>query len=199
MALHDARTGFYDIKQLPEFHPSIWPTALAYLTIALIILALGYWLLRKKPKKASRVLEKTLSPEEKAYLKIKQLRSDLENTKIDVRSFSNSISDTIRGYLEEVLDFPARELTPKEIKVALPISWKKRFSLLAETHLEEVQQDLKRIFSSCKWISFAKDSEKTYADDSKSFLELLEQSEKLVREIAGLIANETARSSGKVV
>lgn len=197
MALHDAQTGFHDIKQLPEFYPSIWPSILTYLIIALAIMTLGYLLLRRRSKKENVPLEKSLSAEEKAYLKIKRLRSDLESTKVDVRNFSNSISETIRCYLEEVLHFPARELTPREIKTALPVSWRKRFPELSDVYLEEVQHDLKLIFSSCKWISFAKDSEKIYAGDSKNFLELLDKVEKLIENIAALLAKENTHATTK--
>lgn len=195
MAIHDAKTGFHDIKPLPEFHPSALPSILTWLVLALLFATLCYLILRKKPKKLAAKVEKILSPEEKAYAALRELRSDLEKTGINVRDFSNSISEIVRGYLEETFHFPAQELTPKEIEIKFPEYWKKQFPSLSAKHYDEVHLDLKRIFSLCKWISFAKDSEKTYAQGTKSLSELLDQSEGLIRSIAELLVKEKDRTT----
>lgn len=193
--LHDASTGFEDIKPLPFFEASTDPINYIWLVAILISIFIAiYFLLRKKP---STTAVKNFKPSEQvATEKLDEILKKISHEEITARDFSNELSLTLRKYIEDNFNFPAAELTPKEIKLTFPKHWKKTLPALHSKHLKQVEGELEQIFYTCKWISFAKDSEDTY--EETTFKDLANKSKALIRKIAKYLREEEDRTSGVI-
>jgi hypothetical protein len=108
LAFHDPSTGFHDIKAIGYYSVDSSSTvaiAAATLIFALCLLACWYWLKRKRAVDNST--QEMISPSELATKELNQLETLRSREEIAVRDLSESLSQTIRRFLETQLRFPA--------------------------------------------------------------------------------------------
>jgi hypothetical protein len=114
LQLEENASDIKDIKpianiQAPWTH-YIWK-ALAILGL----LALGYWLWKKRPKKTTSEPDFALTAEEKAMKELDELQTRGWMKLGRIRDHFFELSEIFRRYLENRYDFPAQEWTTEEI------------------------------------------------------------------------------------
>jgi hypothetical protein len=127
LLLEENASDIKDIKpianiQAPWTH-YIWK-ALAILGL----LALGYWLWKKRPKKTTSESDFALTTEERAMKELNELQTRGWMKLGRIRDHFFELSEIFRRYLENRYDFPAQEWTTEEITTHF-----KNFSALSES------------------------------------------------------------------
>ena len=183
-AVLDARTGFHDIKAIPEFQPIRW---LWFVGLGLLVLLIGLYLYRRR----RRVTELTpqfvpVPPYEEARGSLAELRISIANHRIAVRDIGASVSKLVRRYIDRRLlkqgvfgsreDASGLDLTLWEVAKlfnakGVDIGVKQR---------EEATAIVKRMAADVDYLEFAENSEQLYTAASAEIENLLVTTESLL-------------------
>jgi hypothetical protein len=159
--VHDATTGFNDIKAVPGFFPqNNWPYVLIFLFLLVYILRL--WK-KFKPK------EKLIPANLPSALEI--LEADLLNQKnlieagnYSSRQFSSELSLAIRKYFSGIFQISTEEQTVKEAVSSLRNAIKQNRSWLDISSQNEIVVSAKELLSSCEFLTFADTPELSHSE-----------------------------------
>lgn len=191
-AIHDASTGFHDIKPLPDFSPFL--SLLPALVILLMLVAgLVWWILRsRKPRTASK--QSPPAPPDAAALKaLRRLEAKRKDLSVDVRTYFWELSMILRQYLEAALCFSATECTVREILLHLPKAFKKRLPLNPRSLNDSLCLSVKRILKHCERAEFCEEAELRYSLAGESAVSTAGQTEETIKELSRLLRREEDR------
>ncbi len=154
-AIHDATTGFHDIKPLPLFHPFPW----GWMLVTIVILGVGYIIWRLYTAKPESFIQPTppTPPDETALHALRDLKRRLDSGETVFRSLAASLSFVLRSYLEQALDFPAAEETPREVMQSLSNAFKAQLPTLPPALGDDTIESVRRILRSCEQLAFGTD------------------------------------------
>ena len=167
--LHDARTGFHDIKPIPEFYPA---EAIGWLIPLVVIAAAAatVFLLRRRSGIAKHPVE---SPYEKVRRNLDGLESKRVHGQISSRELAAELSLALRLFLEETLFFPAMEQTGREIEGALPRALRNAFPAFAREERLGLSRRISQALNSCELLTYARNTEQQYSAESERLQRLL--------------------------
>lgn len=192
-SLHDPRTGFHDIKPLPEFHPAAIPQWSAWLALllpaALLLLA---WRRRRKAKTAQRQGE---SPVAAA---LRQL-AELERTRLDnpsPRAIAEEASLILRRYLEKRIGIPAVERTAREVLRSLPEPLRRKLPRSSKEQRAALLEPLSETLLLCEKVIFMEESERLFPTAGDDMARLLSGERLCIERIEQVLVKEEERSRG---
>lgn len=143
--LHDARTGFHDIKGL---HPIIDQSSFitGKILLALAVTTLAYYLLKLFK---NRILpQPILTPTQKAIAKLEKSLASFREQKVSPREHASQSSLILRDFLGEGFNFNATELTNHEVIEKLisntkeiPEDPRKQLCVLAKKNLKSLEKN----------------------------------------------------------
>ncbi|MDG5800420.1 hypothetical protein QA597_08625 [Marinilabiliaceae bacterium ANBcel2] len=119
----DPDEGFFDIKsplnvpfKISELLPYFTRGALILLILAIIAALVWSWIKKRNPVKEIFFKEKPKEPPHLTALRtLDKIKSEKLWQRGMIKEFHSQITDTLRQYLEERYNFPAKELTSGEI------------------------------------------------------------------------------------
>lgn len=192
----DARSGFHDIKPLPEFTPIPWAPLLAGLAfLSILYLLWKTWKSRKNRPTAPQ-------PPEPAIVRcsrtLKMLLQRKSVSPEDTRSLAAGLSSAVRSYLEERLCFPALEQTSFELRHSLPNQLSQALPTVSKESLSETTQSLVAILKTCEQITFGRLTISTYQDDFRDLLARIKNALGLIEKIENLLNKEKERVTGVI-
>ncbi len=188
--VHDAGTGFHDIKALPEFTPFPWTSALLGLAALCILLLI---LLRRRAPAQTPKPAPPLSPLDSALGELRQLALLRRDQRISLREFSSRCSLVYRGYLEDCFQFPARDRTSAETVAELPLVLKKCTPLLPAANAAEIAQTTRKLLRFYEQAAFADDALDRYNLQSPELENIFQETECTIRTLDVAIQRETER------
>lgn len=153
---HDARTGFRDIKPIPEFSPVNIPLIVGALLLLLVLFGARYWL--RKRRELALLPPPPPSPEKIALQELTQLLRSWEQRQIALRELSHKLSLTLRIFLEATLKFPASESTVREISSELPRALA-RFRTGSQLDKDKLGAEIIELLKQCDRLSFSAQTE----------------------------------------
>jgi hypothetical protein len=148
--MYDARSGFHDIKPLPDYRSFDQRPVLLGLGIFALLVLLGivFRILRRKLKGRSKKRGPLESPEQRALGCIKSLRARANADGLALAELASALSLCLREFVEMRSGYPAAERTMAELSTEISkipaldqaLSWK---------------EELLRIVDSCEKLTFA--------------------------------------------
>lgn len=195
--MHDIKTGFHDIKALPLFSPTslLLPSALLAIT-ALLLGAL--YLSRRKKRVSEPPPTPPIPPDQQALNELRELDKLRDTGEIELRDFAQRLSLSLRRFMQEVIPFPAAELTPGEIKNRLPAELKKSLPTLPNEKLEQLRADFDRTLRFCEFAEFAAHAEELCPMNDDRVTQQISHSTQLIRQLSLWLAKEKERTNGIV-
>lgn len=195
--MHDARTGFHDIKPLPDFSPfPLWQAVL--ILSAVLLLALLVWYYRRRSTAAQLPPPEPPPPDAVALLEIRRLTQLRSAKEIVLRELATRLSVAVRKFLESSFRFPATDQTPGEVCSSLPLNLKAALPTIPKERLEELHAQVGSVLRFCENAAFSPGAERYYPLESDTPGSQLKQSEDLIRQLAFWLRKEGERTTGVV-
>lgn len=178
--VHDATTGFQDIKAVPGFFPqSNWPYVLFFLLLLVSIFRL--WK-RFKPKKKIAHIDLP-SPLEVLEADLLNQKSLIEAGNYSSRKFSSELSLTIRKYFSGIFQISTEEQTVKEAIASLRIAIKQNRSWLEISAQNEIVVEAKELLSRCEFLTFADTPELNHSELAQQADDLINGTRELAKKL----------------
>lgn len=187
-AILDARTGFHDIKAIPEFQPLRW-LWLAGLALLLLFICLSIYLRRRQHITELIPQVEPMLPYDEARQSLTSLRVSIANQRIAVRDIGASVSQLVRRYIDRRLfkqgvvvrseEASGLDLTLWEIAKLLDA----KCVALRKREREEASAIIRAMAADVDYLEFAETSEQLYAAGSAEIENLLVTTERLLETI----------------
>lgn len=198
--VHDASTGFHDIKPIPVFSP-LPLKALVAAALMICVLSLCLWLLRRKfPDKARTVaVPPPPTPIEVALAQFDSLLRDVQSQSVSLRDLGTRSSLALRAYFGTLLQIPGTDLTTKEFleKVQLVLRQSSGATLPPKAQ-EDLLRRAGEVLRFCEWVTFSSQSEARYADDRGQLAKRISDARALVVEDDARRVAERAEAERRV-
>lgn len=187
-AMLDARTGFHDIKAIPEFQPIRW---MWFVGLGLLLLLIGLYLHRRRRRRVAELTPQVepVPPYEEARESLASLRISIANQRIAVRDIGARVSQLVRRYIDRRL-FKQGVFGRREEASGLDLTlWEvaKLFNVkcvtLCAREREEASAIVKRMAADVDYLEFAETSEQMYTAGSAEIENLLVTTESLLEMI----------------
>jgi hypothetical protein len=186
--IHDATTGFHDIKPLPEFMYSSINPIIIFLFIFLLLV--GLYIYRKKIKAVNSFAGNNLPPEMIALHRLNELTRQLKNESINLRDFSTSMSLCLREYLGRIFEFNAVDQTSKEVHIALTDRIYVCLPSVSESEISRILSDVSEIFKLSDFITFSTSPEASYKREDIRLVEAINAAILIINRISKAIQME---------
>lgn len=198
MNLHDAQSGFHDIKPLPEFSP--FPVIVLWLFCVLVAIgvAIVLWMRRNKEQGSSTPSAPPIPDDQQALADLQELEMKYTAQKIALRELGSSSSLVLRTYLARSLQFPATELTNREVKLQLPMALERKLPVASDSQKLEIERSVERLLKFFERITFAAGAEQAFDAESSTVLSRLGDAKECVKRIASGLAQERERTASVV-
>lgn len=191
--IHDVASGFRDIKQVPEFFPSILPTVLGIIIFS-VACALAWYLWKHLQKKNALPIEVPETPADvRALSELKRLEELLSKSPQAVRDTGAGVSFCLRTFVEGLLAIPAQDRTSAELVHDLNAALRAALPSVAAEDRDEYSKKLIALLRQCDRVTFREDSEQVFSNDQSQLNALLTQSREFVRSLAGAHKRELQR------
>lgn len=198
--VHDARTGFYDIKAPPNFTPVSYDSLLLALMVMLLVVGVLYFLYRKfKTKKPVPML--TMSPDEHALRELCRLQERIagsEQDSFNPKEVGAEVSSIFRCYLETVFKFPAKEFTVKEVLKSFFAILEKQLRGLSSEQMQALLDKSKSVLNCAEILTFSDLSHSISLSKGSHVIEMIEQAKGTIRELACLHKREQERNQSVI-
>ncbi|OVE79745.1 hypothetical protein BVY02_02365 [bacterium J17] len=190
--LHDARTGFHDIKPVPQLtfaNQSLLLLALFALAFCLLLALL--WRVRKR---RGEKLDKEDSALQVAIKALKEVQRGNALKTGQERELALRISSIVRMFLENSLDINASEQTVHELRRTLPRALEATKSTLNLEHTEkdtaEVCTKIENLLSICELLSFSEQPSQELERGEVDLQVLVSNSLEIVNQLDALLRKE---------
>ncbi len=191
VALHDASSGFHDIKPLPLFSPfPIW--LVIFVVIGSLLLALLYYYLKKRKLNKQENLS-PLTAEQEALAALEELERKAKKREITLRELSTSLSLLYRRFLERSFSFHATDQTIKEIMETFPSLLKKKLLHLPPNTRDEITTKSEQLLRLLGYYAFASNTEALIAVDDLQITKSFEEIRYLITDLAFQLKKEDER------
>jgi len=194
IGMHDAKTGFHDIKPIPQFFPA--PPPILELALVLLGLLLLVFLLKKFIKKKEPFKE-FIPPARRAEASLREQRKLLQKNKNNLealREISSNCSVIIRLYLEESFSIPASKKSIFELEETLPNSITKRLPNTLISKREQLINSLEKLFGFYENVSFSPTAE--FEDLALELVESTDTARGIIKEAQKHIIEEDRLNLG---
>jgi hypothetical protein len=195
--MHDARTGFHDIKPLPAFSP-LPVLQIALFLLAVLLLGVLVYYYRRRSKMPELLPPAPAAPDAVALFEIRKLGQLRLSRDIVLRELAIRLSFVVRNYLEAAFKFSATDQTPQEVCADLPVHLKKTLPTIPKDRLEEVYAQIGSALRFCETAAFSAGAELYYPLDSDTLGNQLKRSEDLIRLLAFWLRKEGERTTGVI-
>ena len=190
--IHDARTGFHDVKAAPAFHP--FPVDVLCAAVILFACCAIFFLYRRR-RKQIRPSEPGRPPIVVALSALAELEAARTAGTIELRELALRLSATIRQYLEAELGFPAAEETSKEVVRNVRRNLEAQLPLLPQAQVLDYTESCRNILRSCDYLSFSIDAGSSYSLVDERLAYTLARSSDVVGLVAAAVQKERARKA----
>ena len=150
--VHDATTGFHDIKAIGSVAPASG-FSLEMLCLLAASACLIFVLTRKYLRRPSAKAAVLAPPREAFFKRLAEIRRGGTSPR-EVRLQALAISAALRSYLEAVIPCPASELTPSELKARLHDILPRTFPMNSPVALFEFNESLYQTLKHLERLSF---------------------------------------------
>jgi hypothetical protein len=189
--VHDARTGFHDIRLPPMFEsPDYFP----FFAGASVLLVLA-WLFFRVCRPNDQVDSKPeLTPEEAALARLEELEQLRASEQISARNFGAEVSAALRDYLGAMFAFPAAEFTNREVLRTIRPAINQALPCLSSAKVEDLVQLTQDVLEFSERITYSPNAEAQAITCGKEVSQLCPQAIDIVRETAKQIKREEERT-----
>lgn len=196
--MHDATTGFHDIKPLPQFLWAREGLSIFYIVLAGLSLVVLASMIRKYFRKPVASPVPQLSPKATALAQLTALSADLAGHKTTLRAYTAGLSAAVREYSGTVLNFAAIDLTALEIKAQVTQGLQSALPVLPSDKRSSWIEDLVTFLLRCDRISYGDDSDVTFSVDDAHLRDLAKTAAELVTQLDTWLAKERERRQGVI-
>lgn len=179
--LHDATSGFHDIKALPEFAP--FPFHLIIISMVIVCLAAALYWLYKRQTTNHQIPESPKSAFVVAIEEIEQIERARQEGRISLRDIGTRTSLAVRKYLASSLDFPADDQTTREVVTLLRSELPRAFSSNSSTDIDELHERTSQALFQLERITYSGDSASKLTPNSQPVAELIKQARAVVSQL----------------
>ena len=189
--VHDARTGFHDIRLPPMFNPPDYFPFFAAASVLLVIAWLFFRVCRPNNQEDSKP---ELTPEEAALARFEELEQLRASEQISARNFGAEVSAALREYLGAMFAFPASEFTNREVLRSIRPAINQALPCISSAAVDDLAELTQDVLELSERITYSPNAEAQAITCGKEVSQLCGQAIDIVRETAKQIKREEERT-----